>query len=129
DPNGDTITFAKVTGPAWLSVAGNGGLSGTPFSDSAGTNAFVVRATDPTGLFTSATMNLVVLPAPPIVLSAALQGTNLSLSWTGGISPYQVQVATNLPGAGWQNLGAPTSLNSILVSSTNYAAFYRIYGR
>ena len=129
DPNGDTITFAKVSGPAWLSVAGNGGLAGTPFSDSAGTNAFVLRVTDPAGLFTTATMNLVVLPAPPIVLSAALLGTNLLLNWTGGIFPYQVQVTTNFQSAGWQNVGAPASINSVSISPTNGTAFYRIYGR
>lgn len=32
DPNGDPIVFSKISGPAWLNVAGNGGLSGTPFS-------------------------------------------------------------------------------------------------
>ena len=54
---------------------------------------------------------------------------DLLLNWTGGISPYQVQVTTNLPDAGWQNLGTPVSITSLLVSPTNDAAFYRIYGR
>src|SRR6185369_15962220 len=40
DPNGDAITFGKVGGPAWLSVAGNGSLAGTPFSPDGGTNIF-----------------------------------------------------------------------------------------
>jgi len=30
DANGDGITFAKASGPAWLSVAGDGTLTGTP---------------------------------------------------------------------------------------------------
>ncbi len=129
DPNGDAITFSKLNGPAWLSVASNGSLNGTPFSADAGTNNFTVRATDPSGLFSTATMNLAVLPAPPIVTSAVLQGNDLLLNWTGGIAPYQVQFNTNLPSPNWQDLGGPISGNSLLVSPTNEGAFYRIYGR
>ena len=37
DPDiGDLLTFSKVSGPSWLSVAGNGSLSGTPLSTNAG---------------------------------------------------------------------------------------------
>src|SRR5204862_7767674 len=96
DPNGDAMTFAKVSGPAWLSVAGNGLLNGTPLSPDVDTNVFTVRVSDPAGLLNTATMNVVVLPAPPIVISANLQGTNLLLNWTGGIAPYQVVLSTNL---------------------------------
>jgi hypothetical protein len=47
DPDaGDTITYWKIAGPAWLNVAPNGQLSGTPPSGSAGTNSFVIRAAD-----------------------------------------------------------------------------------
>jgi hypothetical protein len=129
DPNGDTITFAKVSGPAWLSVAGNGSLNGTPLSSNVGTNGFVVSATDPSGLSNTATMNLVVLAAPPIVTSAALQGNGLMLNWAGGIAPYQVQQTTNLISPSWQNLGAPVSANNCLVSPTNGTVFYRVYGQ
>jgi len=129
DPNGDAITFGKVGGPAWLSVAGNGSLSGTPLSPDAGTNAFSVRVTDPGGLFSTATMNLVVLPAPPIVVSAVLQGNNLLLNWTGGIAPYQVQISSNLLTTDWQNLGAPLTDSALSVSRSNSAAFFRLYGQ
>ncbi|MFN3407976.1 MAG: autotransporter-associated beta strand repeat-containing protein [Limisphaerales bacterium] len=64
DPNvGDTITFSKVSGPAWLAVAANGDLSGTPAAGNAGTNSFVVRATDASGLTADATLNLFVAAA------------------------------------------------------------------
>ena len=42
----DAVTYWKVSGPAWLQVATNGDLSGTPPPNSAGLNAFVVRAAD-----------------------------------------------------------------------------------
>jgi hypothetical protein len=129
DPNGDTITFFKVSGPAWLSVASGGGMSGTPVSTNVGTNVFTVSARDPGGLSTTGTMSLSVIAAPAIVTSAALQGNQLMLGWTGGIAPYQVQMTTNLADPIWQNLGAPITGNSLLVSPTNGPAFYRIYGQ
>ena len=129
DPNGDAITFGKVSGPAWLSVANNGSLAGTPLSPDAGNNAFTVRVTDPGGLFSTATMNLVVVPAPPIVITAVLQGNDFLLNWTGGIAPYQVQSSTNLISTDWQNLGAPIGANSLSISPSNSAAFYRIFGQ
>ena len=129
DPNGDTITFAKVSGPAWLNVASNGALSGSPLSANVGVNGFVVSATDPGGLTGTATMNLTVLGAAPIVASGGLQGGNLLLSWAGGIAPYQVQVATNPSAPVWLSLGPPVSNNSLLVPRSNPAAFYRISGQ
>ncbi len=129
DPNSDTLSFTKISGPAWLSVAGNGALSGTPLSADAGTNAFVVQASDAGGLFNAATMNLTVTPAAPITNSALLQGNNLQLNWAGGIAPYQVQFTTNLTNPNWQNWGAPINVNTLSLPTTNDAAFYRIYGQ
>ena len=49
DPSGDVLTFGKVGGPAWLSVAADGGLSGTPGLADAGANAFTVRVINSAG--------------------------------------------------------------------------------
>lgn len=46
---GDTITFSKIDGPAWLSVAANGALTGTPSSSDGGLQRFAVQATDSAG--------------------------------------------------------------------------------
>jgi hypothetical protein len=129
DPNGDAMTFAKVSGPAWLSVASNGALSGTPLSASVGTNSFLVRVTDSGSLSNTATMNIRVQPGPPITAIMSPQGGNLLLSWTGGIPPYQVQIAPYLPAAAWQNFGGATSGTSLVITPTNNAAFYRILGQ
>ncbi|MFN0125658.1 MAG: endonuclease/exonuclease/phosphatase family protein [Verrucomicrobiales bacterium] len=45
DP-GDILTVEKIAGPAWLSVATNGGLSGTPGESDAGEAVLTLRATD-----------------------------------------------------------------------------------
>ena len=129
DPNGDVITFLKVSGPGWLSVASNGGLSGIPLSGNVGANSFVVRATDPAGLSASATLNISVTAAPPIVAALAPQGTNLLLNWSGGIAPYQVQMATNLGNPAWQLVSPPTNVTSLIFPISNSAAFYRILGQ
>jgi hypothetical protein len=43
DPNpSDVLTFAKVSGPNWLTVAIDGTLSGAPLSSDIGNDSFVV---------------------------------------------------------------------------------------
>jgi hypothetical protein len=130
DPNPtDTLTFAKVSGPAWLNIAVDGTLSGTPLLPDIGTNTFVVSVSDPGTLSNSATMNILVQPPPPIISSLTVQTNQLLLAWTGGIGPYQVQQATNLDNPVWENFGAPTSSNSLSVTPTNGTAFFRILGQ
>jgi hypothetical protein len=130
DPNpADILTFAKVSGPAWLNVAADGTFSGTALSADVGTNSFEVSVTDPGNLSDTATMSVSVLAAAPIISSIAGQTNQLVLTWTGGIGPYQVQQATHLDSPDWQDLGAPVSGTSVFLTPTNDAALYRILGR
>jgi len=129
DPNGDAMTFAKVSGPAWLSVASNGTLSGTPVSVDVGTNTFVVRAIDSGSLSNSATMFINVNPAPPISAAMELQGTDVLLSWSGGIAPYEVQTTTDLAPPDWQSLGSVGVATNLVLTPSNAAAFYRVVGQ
>ncbi len=129
DPENDTITYTKLSGPAWLNVAGNGSLTGTPLSPDAGINNFSVRAMDSSGAFSIATLNLNVLAAPALNTTLEMQDGNALLSWSGGIAPYQVQIATNLVPLQWENFGNPTSGTSLLITPTNTAAFYRVIGQ
>jgi len=63
DPESDPMTFSKVSGPAWLSVASDGTLSGTPGAGDVGANAFTVQVTA-TGGSDTATLNITVIAAP-----------------------------------------------------------------
>ncbi len=128
DPNPtDALTFGYLAGPTWLNVASNGVLSGTPNSSDVGTNAIEVSVADPYGLSDSAIVDIIVDPAPAIMQSLSMQGGQLVLTWAGGAGPFQVQTTTDLTQP-WQDVGAPISTNSIVISPTNQAAFYRIVG-
>jgi hypothetical protein len=74
-------------------------------------------------------MVLVVLSAPPITSSIGFQGSDLLLSWSGGVAPYQVTVATNLASPIWQPVGSLSNATNLLLSPTNAAAFYRVLGQ
>ncbi len=128
DPDfGDIITFAKVTGPAWLNVASNGVLSGKPAVSDAGTNSFNVSVTDFDGLSSQATMFINV--AAPIYLRLSPGGSQMTLSWDGGYPPYQVQMVTNLANLVWGNLGGPISSNNLILTPSNRAACFRVQGQ
>jgi hypothetical protein len=130
DMNGYAMTYGLVSGPSWLSVSSSGVLSGEPLSTNVGLNTFVVSVTDSGGLTNTATMNVTVLPAPAILPSASLDPVNgFVLSWSGGISPYQLQMSTNLVGSNWIDAGDGITSNSISILPTNAAAFYRIVGQ
>ena len=46
DPEGDPLEFTKISGPAWLSIASNGTVSGTPDSADIGTESVTIEAVD-----------------------------------------------------------------------------------
>jgi hypothetical protein len=129
DPNGDNMTFTKLSGPGWLSIAANGNCNGTPFSPDVGTNVFTVRVSDPGGLSSTATMILIVDPAAPIIVSSMAQGTDFTLFWSGGIPPFQVQQITNLANPVWQNVGSPLSSHTLTIPGGNDGTFFRVGGQ
>ena len=129
DPNGDVLTFAKVSGPAWLDVAADGSLSGMPLSSDVSNNSFLVSVTDPGGLFNTATLNITVSAAPPIISTISFQTNGLLLSWTGGIAPYQVQATADLANPFWQSIAADIGTNNLSITPTNDVMFYQILGQ
>ena len=64
DPNAETLTFTKISGPEWLTVSADGDLGGTPHAGDAGPNQFVVRVEDQAGLADEAEMNIAVNAGP-----------------------------------------------------------------
>ena len=94
DPNGQALTFSKVSGPTWLSIAANGTLSGTPQLADLGLNRWTVQVSSSGGTDTAILLINVTAPGPnpPLGLSYSsppvyTKGTvinNLSPSTSGG---------------------------------------------
>jgi hypothetical protein len=126
---GDALAIAKVSGPAWLNVASNGTLSGTPAVADIGPNLFTVSLADTNAWFSTASLRITVVPAPLIVSLSFSQGTNLFLSWTGGQPPYQVQTTSDLGHPVWQDFNSLTTETNLPLPPSNVAAFFRIKGK
>jgi uncharacterized repeat protein (TIGR03803 family) len=90
-PQGDLLSFAKVSGPLWLNVAGNGLLSGTPANSDIGTNAFVVSLTDTNGVIATANLIITVIPDPP----PAFILNPFAEPWANVGEYYAATIATN----------------------------------
>ena len=111
---GETLTYAKVSGPAWLSVAASGVLSGTPGNDDVGANQFVVRVTDNGGLFDTTTLLIDVLDAndapafaaDPLNRPKARQGAAYTATLAG--SATDIDVGDTLT---YAKVGGPAWLN------------------
>lgn len=92
DPNGHALTYAKLDGPAWLTIAPNGSLSGIPAARNAGANTFTVRAADSVGASAFALLSIHVDPpmgfsiAPTLISAGAVwryfdRTNDLGTSW------------------------------------------------
>jgi hypothetical protein len=87
DLNGDALTYAKISGPAWLNVAANGSLSGVPANTDANTNSFVISATDSGGLSNTLTLLIYVNGAPSFTVDPfTMPGVVAGLSYAGTIA-------------------------------------------
>jgi regulation of enolase protein 1 (concanavalin A-like superfamily) len=80
---GDSITYSKIGGPAWLSVSASGTLGGTP--NVAGLNSFVVRATDAAGNYDEAPLSITVTSGE---LPAGWTGADIGSVGVAGQSSY-----------------------------------------
>ena len=75
---GDTLAYSKTSGPAWLAVAANGTLSGTPTFGDEGTQEFVITVTDAAG----ATASVVYTVTLPSVLGNGTWTSDASGTWS-----------------------------------------------
>ena len=92
----DTKTYSKVSGPAWLSVAAGGALSGTPGNDDVGPNRFLVRVTDGGGLTDEAVLEIDVANVndPPAFAADPISGTGATedVAYSGSLAGVVVDV-------------------------------------
>jgi len=122
DPESDPLTFSKVSGPAWLSVAANGTLSGTPGAGDVGANVFTVQVAA-TGGSDTATLNITVVSAPvnqapaftvdPISKANATENAAYSGSLAGDASDPESDPLTfsKVSGPAWLSVAANGTLS------------------
>ncbi|HEU5071717.1 MAG TPA: LamG-like jellyroll fold domain-containing protein [Verrucomicrobiae bacterium] len=99
---GDLLTYSKVDGAAWLTVAANGALGGTPTFADEGTNYFTVRVTDAAG----ASAFAVVAIALPVVQGSGTWVTDADGNWSDA-----VKWSGNFPANGAGNTADFSTLN------------------
>lgn len=103
---GGAITFAKISGPAWLAVAADGSMFGVPRLQDAGQGELQVSATAAGGAMTTAAIPITV-GAPDLVARHAFNGSavataggaNATLSGGPTYAAGQSGQAINLDGA------------------------------
>ena len=128
DPNaGDSITFSKVSGPAWLNVAANGTLTGTPTSADQGLNQWTIRVTDNSGLTADTTLDIIVGNLVGTLLGDDFERTPGSVLGNGWIEQSGDSRIFNQGGGATQLLisfssGAGTPFAVVNPLSANYAA-------
>ncbi|HEG44792.1 MAG TPA: hypothetical protein ENH94_12185, partial [Phycisphaerales bacterium] len=60
DPDGDSLTYSKLIGPAWLNIATDGSIYGNPSIYNVGLNTWSVQVSDGNGRTDVATLNITV---------------------------------------------------------------------
>jgi len=82
---GDTLTFSKTAGPAWLNIATDGTMTGSPTYLDGGTNLFTVRVTDAAGqsAFALVTISVTSVTSPGTWISDANGTWGTANRWSG----------------------------------------------
>ena len=102
---GDALTYSKVSGPAWLTVAANGTLSGAPGAADVGANVFTVKVEDAALASDTATLSITVIAATPPALSIQVSGSNLEVLWPASATGFSLYSTTNLlPSVVWSSV-------------------------
>jgi hypothetical protein len=112
-----TLTFSKVSGPEWLTVAADGTLGGVPDSLDAGPDTFTVRAVTAEGGQHTITLEVEVVaadaqpPEPPAAIQVGMHGDMISLEWEPSVEPdfshYRVLRAATLDPGDFETVASP----------------------
>lgn len=130
DPNAsDTLTYSKVSGPAWLTIAPDGSLSGTPQNSDAGMNTFVVQVADIGGLTANATMHIFIVSLAVPELHMLRGSSDLTFTWPTTHVGWTLEYSPNLlPGSWIEVIGSEEHSSAVLPIIPNaLQGFYRLH--
>ena len=120
------VQWKLYSGPGTVTF-GNATLTNTTATFSApGTYTLELSASD--GVHAVAYDAVVMTVTNLINVSIARAGTNVNVSWVGGVAPYVVQQTGTLPVISWSDL-VTTSGTSTNLPMTNAAGFFRVKGQ
>jgi PKD repeat protein len=120
------IYWKQYSGPGTVTI-GNAAQTNTTATFSApGIYTLELSADD--GVHAVAYDAVVITVTNVIKVSIARTGTNMNLSWTGGVAPYVVQRTGALPGGPWSDI-LTTSGQSTNIPLTNTTGFFRVKGQ
>lgn len=69
-------------------------------------------------------------PQIPLTIGSIVRnGSTVTINWSGGKPPFQLQKRASLTGGDWQDVGAPTSSTSASDVLSGDSAFYRVRGQ
>ncbi len=121
---GDSIAYAKVSGPEWLEISADGALSGMPPAGSSGLNLFTVRATDKAGAFGESILRISIsspdLPLPWELADLGSTGQPSRAAYASG--SFTLTGSGNLAGSSdsgcyvWQSFSGDGSITARLIS-------------
>ena len=126
-----SLTPGSASLPYYLSLSGNGTISGTPVGS--GTSSFIARVTDATTATADRLLSLTVLSSTnnPVVILNSVQFKNGQFQFTFNTAPgvnYTLQVSTNLvnwaPVSIFNGSGGPLTVSDLTAGSS--PRFYRL---
>jgi hypothetical protein len=120
------IKWKMYYGPGTVTF-GNAALTNTTANFSTpGIYTLELSADD--GIHAVAYDAVVVTASNSINVSITPNGTNVNVSWSGGVSPYVVQQTASLSPAAWSDI-VTTSLNSTIIPIASTSEFFRVKGQ
>ncbi len=120
------IQWNAYSGPGTVTFGSAAQTNTTATFSAPGTYTLELSADD--GVHAVAYDAVVITVIGGINVSIGLTGTNVNLSWTGGLPPFVVQQTSTLPAGSWSDI-VTTSANSTNLPISNTTGFFRVKGQ
>ncbi len=120
------IQWKYYSGPGSVTFGNNTQPIATAIFSAPGVYTLLLSASN--GVHAVAYDAVVVTVAQAIITTVSRSGTNLSLTWAGGTSPFVVERSDNLPATAWSGV-LTTTVYSASVPVSVGKAFYRVRGK